>query len=138
MVVRDGQKHQILPAGEKASLEQDRARRSFQFVFTDWSIALQGDFASPEKWARINFTYNMTLSAVLALVLLAGIGLTIRTALRELHRIDRVTPGGNLDLRVAARAPVRADDANAFSVQPDDHIGISVGIDVTGGAHGAE
>jgi signal transduction histidine kinase len=84
VVVRDGRKKQVLPAGETALLDNDRARREFRFVFTDWSIALQGDFASPEKWARVNFTYNMTLSAILALVLLAGIGLTIRTALREM------------------------------------------------------
>ena len=84
VIVRDGYEHQVLPAGEKFQVEEDRARRAFQFVFTDWRIALQGDFASPEKWARINFTYNMSLSAVLALVLLAGIGLTIRTALREM------------------------------------------------------
>lgn len=84
VVVRDGRKHQIFPVGEKSSLEMDRARRGFQFVFTDWSIALQGNFASAEKWARVNFTYNMTLSAALALVLLAGIALTVRTALREM------------------------------------------------------
>jgi signal transduction histidine kinase len=84
VIVRNGYKQQVLPEGEKAAVESDRARRGFQFVFTDWSIALQGDFASPEKWARINFTYNMTLSAILALVLLAGIGLTVRTALREM------------------------------------------------------
>ena len=48
-------------------------------------LALQGDFASPEKWARINFIGNMTLSVILALVLLAGIGLTVRTALREMR-----------------------------------------------------
>lgn len=84
VIVRDGHKKQVLPSGPKAPIDNDRARRGFQFVFTDWSIALQGDFASPEKWARINFTYNMTLSAALALVLLAGIGLTIRTALREM------------------------------------------------------
>ena len=84
VVVRDGRKKQVLPEGEKAEWDSDRARREFRFVFTDWSIALQGDFASPEKWARINFTYNMTLSVILALVLLAGIGLTIRTALREM------------------------------------------------------
>jgi signal transduction histidine kinase len=58
--------------------------RSFAFVFTDWYISLQGDFASPEKWARANFAYNMTLSAVLAAVLLGGIAITIRTALREM------------------------------------------------------
>ena len=84
VVVRDGRKKQVFPEGKKAAWEKDRARRGFQFVFTDWSIALQGSYASPEKWARVNFTYNMTLSAVLALVLLGGIGLTIRTALREI------------------------------------------------------
>lgn len=82
VVVRDGRKHQVLPAGKKASTEHDRARRSFQFIFTDWMIALQGNFASPEKWVRVNFTYNMTPSAVLALVLLAGIGLFWRGAIR--------------------------------------------------------
>ena len=84
VVVRDGHKHQVLPHDEKSAQDNDRARRDFRFVFTDWSIALQGDFASPEKWARVNFTYNMSLSVILALVLLAGIGLTIRTALREM------------------------------------------------------
>jgi signal transduction histidine kinase len=84
VVVRDGQKRQVLPAGETASLKDDRARRSFAFVFTDWTIGLQGDFASPEKWARVNFAYNLSLSAVLAAVLLGGIALTVRTALREM------------------------------------------------------
>jgi signal transduction histidine kinase len=85
VVVRDSQKRQILPVGEKANPKKDRAKRSFAFVFTDWYISLQGDFASPEKWAKANFAYNITLSAVLAAVLLGGIALTIRTALREMN-----------------------------------------------------
>ena len=84
VIVRDGQKHQILPHDVKTNPKKDRVSRSFAFVFTDWHISLQGDFASPEKWARANFAYNMTLSAVLAAVLLGGIALTIRTALREM------------------------------------------------------
>jgi signal transduction histidine kinase len=84
VVVRDGFKHQILPRDIKADPKKDRVSHSFAFVFTDWYMSLQGDFASPEKWARANFAYNMTLSAVLAAVLLAGIALTIRTALREM------------------------------------------------------
>jgi signal transduction histidine kinase len=84
VVVRDGQKRQILPHNFKANPKKDRVSRSFAFVFTDWYISLQGDFASPEKWARANFAYNMTLSAVLAAVLLGGIAITIRTALREM------------------------------------------------------
>ena len=84
VIVRDGQKHQILPHDIKTNPKKDRVSRSFAFVFTDWYISLQGDFASPEKWARANFAFNMTLSAVLAAVLLGGIALTIRTALREM------------------------------------------------------
>ncbi len=84
VVVRNGWDQQILPKGETTPIEKDRATRAFDFVFTDWSLALQGNFASPEKWARINFIGNMTLSVILALVLLAGIGLTVRTALREM------------------------------------------------------
>jgi len=84
VIVRDGQKRQILPHDIKANPKKDRVSRSFAFVFTDWYISLQGDFASPEKWARANFAYNMTLSAILAAVLLGGIALTIRTALREM------------------------------------------------------
>jgi signal transduction histidine kinase len=84
VVVRDNHKNQILPAGKKANPKKDRVSRGFSFVFTDWHIALQGDFASSEKWAQANFAYNMTLSAVLAAVLIGGITLTIRTALREM------------------------------------------------------
>jgi signal transduction histidine kinase len=84
VIVRDGQKRQILPHDIKTNQKKDRVSRSFAFIFTDWYISLQGNFASPEKWARANFAYNMTLSAVLAAVLLGGIALTIRTALREM------------------------------------------------------
>ncbi len=84
VVVRNGQKRQILPLVKEANPKKDRVKRSFDFVFTDWTIALQGDFATPEKWAKANFAYNMTLSAVLAAVLLGGIALTVRTAMREM------------------------------------------------------
>ena len=85
VVVRDGQKHQILPYGFNANPKEDRVKRSFDFIFTDWHMSLQGDFATPEKWAQANFAYNMTLSIALAAVLLGGIVLTIRTALREMR-----------------------------------------------------
>jgi signal transduction histidine kinase len=84
VVVRNGHKKQVLPPMKETNPKKDRVRRSFDFVFTDWTIALQGDFASPEKWAKANFAYNMTLSAVLAAVLLGGIALTVRTAMREM------------------------------------------------------
>ncbi|MCG6948086.1 MAG: HAMP domain-containing histidine kinase [Acidobacteria bacterium] len=84
VVVRDNLKRQILPVGEKAHPKKDHVSRAFDFIFTDWRVSLQGDFASAEKWARANFAYNITLSAVLAAVLLGGIALTVRTAMREM------------------------------------------------------
>ncbi|MEJ2581956.1 MAG: histidine kinase dimerization/phospho-acceptor domain-containing protein, partial [Acidobacteriota bacterium] len=84
VVVRDNLKRQILPFGKTAHPKQDHVSRAFDFVFTDWRVSLQGDFASAEKWARANFAYNITLSAVLAAVLLGGIALTVRTAMREM------------------------------------------------------
>ena len=84
VVVRDGLEKQVLPKGKPMATEDDRAKRSFGFVFTDWSIAHQGNFASPEKWARANFTVNLTMSIMLGLALLTGIALTIRAALREM------------------------------------------------------
>ena len=84
VIVRDNHKNQILPVGDKANPKKDRVGRSFSFVYSDWTISLQGEFASAEKWAQANFAYNMTLSAVLAAVLIGGIALTLRTALREM------------------------------------------------------
>ena len=82
--VRDGHKRQVLPASPITDPKEDRVKGAPTFVFTDWRISLQGDFASPEKWARTNFALNITLSALLAAVLVAGIALTLRTALREM------------------------------------------------------
>jgi signal transduction histidine kinase len=85
VVVRDNQKRQVLPLGGIANPKNDRSKRSFDFIFTDWTLSLQGDFAAPEKWARANFALNMTMSAVLAAVLLGGIALMVRTAMREMR-----------------------------------------------------
>jgi signal transduction histidine kinase len=82
--VRDNQGRQVLPKNCRTDPKKDRVKSSFEFIFTDWTMSLQGDFAAPEKWARANFAYNMTLSAVLAVFLIAGIALTVRTALREM------------------------------------------------------
>ena len=84
LCVRDGQGRQVLPTSPITNPKEDRVKHAPTFVFTDWKFSLQGDFASPEKWARANFAYNITLSALLAAVLIAGIALTLRTALREM------------------------------------------------------
>jgi len=83
--VRDGRGRQVLPAKPYLDPSEDGVRRHFSFVFTDWTVSLQGKFTEPEKWARTNFAYNMTLSALLAAALITGIVFTLRTALREMR-----------------------------------------------------
>ncbi|MCP4898594.1 MAG: HAMP domain-containing histidine kinase, partial [bacterium] len=82
--VRDNKGRQVLPDSKKLSKKKDTVWRHFDFIFSDWTISLQGDYATPEKWARTNFSLNITLSLALAGVLLGGVGLTVRTALREM------------------------------------------------------
>jgi signal transduction histidine kinase len=84
VVVRDHNQQQVLPHSKTLDPKHDVVRQSFSFVFTDWTIGLQGSYASPESWARTNFIYNMTLSVVLAVVLLAGVSVALRTAAREM------------------------------------------------------
>ncbi|MCP4658701.1 MAG: hypothetical protein GY856_25095, partial [bacterium] len=59
--------------------------RSFSFLFTDWQIVLRGRTSTPEQWARSNFAFNVTLSLVLAVLLLGGLALVLRTAAREMR-----------------------------------------------------
>jgi signal transduction histidine kinase len=83
--VRDGRGRQVLPSKPFMDHHDDGVRRHFSFVFTDWTVSLQGKFTEPQKLARTNFVYNMTLSALLAAALIAGIVFTLRTALREMR-----------------------------------------------------
>jgi signal transduction histidine kinase len=83
--VRDGRDRWVFPTDPGVSPEDDRVRRSFEFIFTDWSVSLQGELATPEAWARANFSINITLSVALSVILVGGIGFTVRTALREMR-----------------------------------------------------
>lgn len=85
VAVRDGRDRQLLPANPPLDPKDDRVRRHLDFVFTDWTIALQGELASPEQWARTNFYFNVTVSVALAVVLVGGVIVTLRTTLREMR-----------------------------------------------------
>lgn len=54
-------------------------------MFTDWVIGLQSRSAEPSTWARANFVYNMTLSGLLAGVLLVGMGFAVSATMREMR-----------------------------------------------------
>jgi len=83
--VRDSHKRRVYPTNPCSSFEDDRVTKSFGFIFTDWTMSLQGTLAVPESWAKANFAINITLSAALAVVLLGGIAFTVRTAVREMN-----------------------------------------------------
>jgi len=83
--VRDGDGRQVLPSGATLDRHDDKVRRNFGWVFSDWTVALQGGLATPERWARTNFYLNMSLSIALAMLLVGGLVVTLRSALREVR-----------------------------------------------------
>jgi signal transduction histidine kinase len=85
LCVNDQRERRVYPAVACTEQGKPVARRAFNFVFTDWTLSLHGDLCETEAWARTNFAFNMTLSALLAFVLVSGIAMTLRTAARELR-----------------------------------------------------
>jgi len=58
--------------------------RYFPWVFTHYRLGVQTGSETPAQWARSNFIVNLSLSGLLALVLMAGITMAFRTVSREL------------------------------------------------------
>jgi signal transduction histidine kinase len=58
--------------------------RYFPWVFSHYRLVVQSGYATPEQWARSNFIVNLSLSGLLAAVLLGGIALAFRAVSREL------------------------------------------------------
>jgi two-component system phosphate regulon sensor histidine kinase PhoR len=83
VTVRDGRGDLVVSTGEAEG--EDEVVRAIPFVFSDWRLGLQSRFATPEQWARSNFALNLTLSILLAVALIGGIALALRTASREIH-----------------------------------------------------
>ncbi len=86
----DGGGGHATSAGEPAAdgpdgMDARTATARFPFVFTDWTMSLQGPGTSPQQWARANFMYNVALSGVLAAVLMGGIIMALRAADRAVR-----------------------------------------------------
>ncbi|HKY31509.1 MAG TPA: HAMP domain-containing sensor histidine kinase [Candidatus Polarisedimenticolia bacterium] len=64
--------------------EKFEAERAMAFVFRDYRIGLSSKDMNPKDWAQANFVLNMGLSAAIAVVLLGGVALALRTASREM------------------------------------------------------
>jgi len=82
--VRDDDDRLVYPRNPSSIFEPGRVSRAFTFIFTGWTMSLQGKLAVPESWARANFSINITLSVALVVVLLGGIAFTVRTTMREI------------------------------------------------------
>jgi signal transduction histidine kinase len=82
--VRDGRDHLVLGEGTPGDAAGELKTASIPFVFSDWTLAL-GTSLSPEQWARSNFVLNVSMSAVLAVAVIGGIVLALRTASREVR-----------------------------------------------------
>jgi signal transduction histidine kinase len=58
----------------------DEVELPFRFVFSDWALAAEGGFVSPEAWARRSLWINLGLSLGMTAVLLSAVGLALRSA----------------------------------------------------------
>ena len=84
VTVRDGRGDLVLATG-KAERTDGEEQRAIPFIFTDWKLGLRSRYATPEQWAQANFSLNITLSILLAVVLIGGIIVALRTASREIR-----------------------------------------------------
>jgi signal transduction histidine kinase len=64
--------------------QDETVRKAIPFVFTDWTMALNSAGNMPERLARSGFAFNLTLSALLALVLMGGISFALSGADRAI------------------------------------------------------
>ncbi len=84
ITVRDG--NGLLVIGSALEGESgEEVSRSLTFVFTDHRIALTSGEMNPQEWAGMSFRINMGLSILVAIVLLGGVVLALRTASREMR-----------------------------------------------------
>ena len=84
VMVRDGTGRLVLGADHPTE-PGEVVTNAFPFVFTDWTLVLHSHRSSPVRWARANFFINVTLVALLATLLMAGIVLALRTADRAMR-----------------------------------------------------
>jgi signal transduction histidine kinase len=90
VTVRDPQGKVVFATGKVAS-PTSKVSRWFPWIFTHYEVRLESRDLTPEEWARSNFAVNMTLSALLALVLIGGIFVALRTASRAMKLSEMKT-----------------------------------------------
>ena len=84
VTVHDGGK-QLLLATQPFRGQGEEAYNWLPLVFNKWRLAMHNRDLTSEQWARRYFAINLSLSALMTLVLLGGIVLALRTASREMR-----------------------------------------------------
>jgi signal transduction histidine kinase len=85
--VRDGSGRLVLGTENHEAQAETTGRPAF--VFTDWQLTLRSSERTPEEWARSNFLLNISMSSLLAVLVLGGVVFAFRTASREI-RLSRM------------------------------------------------
>jgi len=83
VTVRNGRGGVVFSTG-KDDTRGEVATARIPFIFSDWTLAIQGTGHTPEEWAHAGFVFNMTLSALLAAALIGGIAFALRAANRAM------------------------------------------------------
>ncbi|MBI4853255.1 MAG: GHKL domain-containing protein [Acidobacteria bacterium] len=85
ITVRDGSKNLIMSSCSKNLLprQNDEVEVTLPFIFTDWILGYQNYDITLEELAHSNFRINLTLSILMAIVLLSGIAITLHTIAKE-------------------------------------------------------
>ena len=84
VTVTDGAGNTVVAVGDGNGREVATESR-LGFVFTDWEMALYSPRATPQQWARAGFIFNVSLAGLLALFLIGGVVLALRTADRAVR-----------------------------------------------------
>src|SRR5262245_15507165 len=83
--VRDASGRVVFSTGPQGGDRDEAVTGRFPFVFSDWTMSLASPGSTPEQWASANFMFNVTLSVLLAIVLIGGILLALRAADRAVR-----------------------------------------------------
>ena len=82
VTVHDGS-GQLVMSTQPVRGQNDEALTSLPY-FSDWRLGIRSRHMTPEQWARWNFNVNLTLSLLMAVAVMGGIILALRTASREM------------------------------------------------------
>ncbi len=88
ITVRDHESR-LVQATERPDQRESQVTGRIPFIFSDWELALGSRHTTPEEWAQSNFVLNISLSALLALALVAGMFFALRVASRQV-RLSRM------------------------------------------------